>query len=259
MNKNDCIVDAHAHLGYLNNFYLSDVSVENIVRMMDNLHIDKMLQTHMLLFYGEYEEAVDESIKAFKKSGGRILSYLLFHPRQSEKSLEVIKDNIAKEQFIGIKIHPSFHLYPADGENYNIIWKYASENNIVLLTHSWSISPTNPNQVYSQVKLFEKYLKKYPDVKLILGHSGGLEKGIREAVELARIYPNLYLDIAGDILFFDLIEFLVENAGADRVLFGSDLTMLDPRINMSRVLMAKIDLEAKTKILGLNACRLFEL
>ncbi len=257
--KFDCIIDAHGHLGYMNNFYLPDISVESILSIMDRLHIDKMLQTHTLLFSDEYDKGISESLEAFEKSGGRILSYLVFNPRQPEESLQVIKDNIHQEPFIGIKIHPSLHLYPADGEGYDVIWEYASKNNIVLLTHSWAISPTNPHQFYSQVKLFEKYLKKYPEVKLILGHSGGLEGGIREAVELARIYPHVYLDIAGDILFFGLIEFLVEKSGADKVLFGSDLTMLDPRINLGRVLRAKIDLEDKGKILGLNARCVFGL
>lgn len=257
--KSDCIIDAHAHLGSSKELYYPDISIKTVLGIMNRLHIDRILQTHTLLFYGEYERGISESLEAFERSEGRILSYLVFNPREPEKSLEVIDDNIHKEPFVGIKIHPSLHLYPADGEDYNIIWEYAAENNIVLLTHSWAISPTNPSQIYSQVKLFEKYLKKYPEVKLILGHSGGLEKGIREAVGLARIYPHVYLDIAGDILFFGLIEFLVENAGSDKVLFGSDLTMLDPRINLGRVLMAKIGLEDKEKILGLNACRVFGL
>jgi len=257
--ENNCIIDVHAHLGNIKEFYNPDISVGTILNTMDSLQIDKLLQAHIILFYDEYERGISESIEAFEKSKGRILSYLVFNPRKPDRSLKVINDNINKEQFIGIKIAPSVHLYPADGENYDIIWEYASKNNTVLLTHSWAISRTNPNQVYGQVKLFEKYLKKYPEIKLILGHSGGLEEGIRKAVKLARIYPNVYLDISGDILFFGLIEFLVENAGADKILFGSDLTMLDPRINLSRVLTARINIEAKRKILGLNACHLFRL
>lgn len=258
-NKFDYIIDSHAHLGYPGGCYCRDASMKNILAIMDILGIDKMLQTHTLLFCDEYQEGVTESIKAFEKSGGRILSYLVFNPRKPEKSLKSIDENIRQEPFIGIKIHPSIHLYPADGENYDIIWKYASENKTVLLSHSWAISPVNPSQFYSQVKLFEKYLKKYPEVNLVLGHSGGLKEGIRKAVELAKLYPHLYLDIAGDILFFGLIEFLVESVGSDRILFGSDLTMLDPRINLGRVLTAKIDLGAKRKILGLNAGHLFGL
>jgi predicted TIM-barrel fold metal-dependent hydrolase len=255
----DTIIDAHAHLGYLKDLYYPDVSLEGILDIMDKLHIDKIIQAHTLLLYGEYEKAVEESMEAFEKSGGRILSYLVFNPNQPEKSLKVIEANIHNPAFKGIKIHPSCHMYPADGEKYNIIWEYASVNNIVLLTHSWAISPVNPKQVYSRVRLFEKNLERYPDVKLILGHGGGLKEGIRDAVQMAKTYPNLYLDIAGDILFFGLIEFLVKNAGQDKILFGSDLTMLDPRINLGRVFMAKVDIKAKKKILGLNAKKLFGL
>ena len=59
-----------------------------------------------------------------------------------------------------------------------------------------------------------------------------MEEEIRKTVDLAKIYGNVYLDIAGDILFFGLIEFLVEKAGADKILLGLDLTILDPRINL---------------------------
>jgi len=40
---------------------------------------------------------------------------------------------------------------------------------------------------------------------------------------------------------------------------GSNLAMLNPWINLGRVLRAKIDLEDKEKILGGNACRVFGL
>ncbi len=255
----DRIIDVHGHLGRMKEFFHSDVSVETILGMMDRLHVDMMLQTHMLLLLGDDERGVSESVEAFEQSGGRILSRLVYDPRQPERSLELIRENIDTEPFVGVKIHPSWHLCPADSEAYDPVWKYVSDKNITLVTHSWDVSPTNPAQVHSRVELFEKYLERYPDVTLILAHSGGLEPGIRKAAELARRYPNVYLDIAGDILFFGLIEFLVENAGADKVLYGSDLTMLDPRINLGRVLAARIDGESKRKILGLKAMWVFGL
>ncbi len=257
--KFDYIIDVHAHLGYSKDFYYPSVSVESILHTMNKLNIGKILQTHTLLLCGEYSEGLNESVKAFETSHGRILSYLVFNPREPEKSLETIRDNIKEEPFIGVKIHPSFHLYPADGGDYDKIWKYASKNNTVLLTHSWAISPTNPNQAYSEVRLFEKYLKKYPGVKLILGHSGGVKEGISQAVRLARTYSNVYLDIAGDVLFFGLIEFLIENVGQNRILFGSDMVWIDPRVNLGRVLRARISLETKRRILGLNALYVFGL
>jgi len=52
---------------------------------------------------------------------------------------------------------------------------------------------------------------------------------------------------------------LVEQAGADRILFGSDLTWIDPRTQLGMILDANISIEAKSQILGQNAARVFAL
>ena len=51
----------------------------------------------------------------------------------------------------------------------------------------------------------------------------------------------------------------MEGAGADRVLFGSDMPEQDVRHHVGRVLTADISEEAKRKVLGLNAARLLKL
>ena len=49
------------------------------------------------------------------------------------------------------------------------------------------------------------------------------------------------------------IKFLVEGAGEDRVLFGSDMPEQDARYQVGRVVTADIPDEAKRRVLGLNA------
>ncbi len=94
---------------------------------------------------------------------------------------------------------------------------------------------------------------------MILGHAGGRYEGHRAAAKLARSYPNVYMDLSGDSYSFGLVEWLVEQAGADRILFGSDLFMIDARTVMGRVLDADISSAAKALILGENAVRIFGL
>ena len=55
------------------------------------------------------------------------------------------------------------------------------------------------------------------------------------------------------------IEELVQGAGEDRILFGSDAPLMDPRIQMGRVVTAEISEQAKEKILGMNAAKLLNL
>jgi len=94
---------------------------------------------------------------------------------------------------------------------------------------------------------------------LILGHSGGRCEGHRAAVALARQHANVYLDLSGDCYGLGLVEYLVGQAGSDRVLYGSDMTWIDPRTQLGMVLDAEISEADKTRVLRENALRLFRL
>ena len=64
----------------------------------------------------------------------------------------------------------------------------------------------------------------------------------------------MLLDTAGDCYTLGLIEYLVQQAGADKVLFGSDLTWIDPRTQLGMIYDADITAEAKQRILR-RQCR----
>ena len=51
----------------------------------------------------------------------------------------------------------------------------------------------------------------------------------------------------------------MEGAGEDRVLYGSDMLLMDARLQVGRIVTADISAEAKRKVLGLNAIELLGL
>lgn len=63
--------------------------------------------------------------------------------------------------------------------------------------------------------------------------------------------------LAGDCYTLGLIEYLVREAGAAKVLFGSDCTWIDPRTQLGMVLDADVTLDDKRKIMCDNARRPF--
>ena len=254
------IIDTHFHLGPIPGYFNYDISLDGILRLMDSLGITHAVNIHTAgLIYGDLEKGVQESIKAYEASNGRILSYHTFDPNIPQKSLDVIRAYQDHHIFRGVKIHPSFHGAPADSEKYTAIWEYAQQNNTLLLSHTWDISPTNPAQKLSFPPLFEKYLAKYPHVRIIFGHSGGRFEGIQEAIRLGKKYPNVYFDTAGDIYANHFIETLVAEIGSQRVLFGSDCSMMDQRTMLGVVLGAKLSPQEKEDILYRNAARLLEI
>ena len=76
---------------------------------------------------------------------------------------------------------------------------------------------------------------------------------------MAGTHPRVFLDIAGDIFCFHLLETLRNAVPEDRILFGSDYPWLDPRANISRVLLADVPDSWKRKVLRDNAIRAFAL
>ena len=67
-------------------------------------------------------------------------------------------------------------------------------------------------------------------------------------MEMLQRRPNVYMDICGNqYVRMGVVEWAVRAAGANRVLFGSDLTICDPATVVARVAFAGIDDDAKPR------------
>lgn len=254
------IIDSHIHLGYLTGMYSYDVTLQTLLEHMDQLGISRAINSSCYnLTYGDIPQGYPKDIEAYQLSGGRIMSYYVYNPHDGENCLTLMDQFADRNIFKGIKIHPSFHGVFADDERYRPVYEYARAKNLVLISHTWTDSLTNPVQKFSVPPRFARYAREFKDVPLILAHSGGRYEGICQAIELGRECPNILFDVAGDIYIDGFVETLVRQVGADRVLYGSDYPMMDPRIMLGAVLGAKIPLADQEKILYGNALRIFNL
>ena len=252
------IIDAHAHLGRSPQFHFPDITVERMLRVMDSLQIERTVCTHLAMLYGAWDLGYRESLQAHRETGGRILLYAVYDPWQAQ-GLAFVERCLDQEGFVGIKIHPSIHACYADDQRYDAVWQFAANRKLPILTHSWALSEQNPAQKFSFPSRFERFAAAYPEVTLILGHAGGRWHGHQAAAALAQRYANVMVDTSGDCYTWGLIEYLAHEVGADRVLFGSDLTWIDPRTQLGMILDADVPTAAKQKILSENAARVFSL
>ena len=252
------ITDAHCHLGRSPQFHFPDVTVRTMLTVMDRLGIDRAVCCHLAMLQGAWDLGYHESLEAFHETSGRIVFLVAYDPNEPQ-SLGLVDRCLAREEFVGLKIHPSLHSCPAEDKRYDAVWQLAARRRVPILTHSWDASRQNPVQKLSFPNRFESYLARYPEVTLILGHSGGRYRGHIAAAEMARRFPNVLLDTSGDCYTLGLIEYLVEQAGPDKLMFGSDMTWIDPRTQLGMILDADVPTDAKRKILGQNAARIFNL
>ena len=69
---------------------------------------------------------------------------------------------------------------------------------------------------------------------------------------MRRRFPNVALEITLTAATYRVIEFMVEHAGADRVLFGTDQPMRDPIPQFGWMAYTHCTPEEKRKMFGLN-------
>ena len=98
--------------------------------------------------------------------------------------------------------------------------------------------------------------KKYPRVRWVHYHSGSDYRTADGIIECMKKHPNVYAEITLTPVTAGIIEYLVKNAGADRVLYGSDLPMRDPRQQLGWVVYSRLPVEVKKKILAQNALQM---
>ncbi len=253
------IIDAHSHFGTAGQLVSPSQTVAHLLAYMDRLAIHTTIcSCHRAVLSG-FDTGLARMRQAFEESRGRIRCLAVFDPRMSAECVRHIESVVDWVGLAGIKIHPSCHATAADDDSYEPVWTLAAKHDLAILSHTWSVSDHNPSQALATPQRFERWVRTFPTVRLILGHAGGRGTGRHEAIRLANTHPNVYLDIAGDIYCYRLIETLVDSVPSDRILFGSDYPWTGASDHLTRVLLARVGHDVKAHVLAHNARRVYKL
>ena len=160
-------------------------------------------------------------------------------------------DILSHPKCVGIKIHPEEHCYPIR-EFGDLFFKFAAKHQAVVLTHS--------GHENSLPQDFIPFTDEYPEVQLILAHIGCSDDQnlVRQvhAVQESQ-HRNVHADTSSAMSITpNLIEWAVQEIGADRVLFGTDAPLYHTGMQRVRIDQANISDEEKQQILRENAKRL---
>lgn len=245
------VIDSHTHIleYYHLGWYQSFTSNADIIALMDHLGIDCIVTAPHSLILGEMEYTNKRAAEATEEYPGRIFAYISVLPHEGIKAVKAALEKYSKnEKFIGLKFLPGYHGELACTE-YDYAMDFAAEKGCPVLCHIWDGSPS--------LKDVERAVKRRPGLKLMMAHQGGGNADCTDAyTKLMKVYPNLYLEMCGSLFNRYSIEQLVELAGEERVIYGSDLINLDPRYDFGRVVFSSLNDEIKKKILAGNFLKL---
>ena len=244
------IADCHGHLGVHPDFPAYKAKPEEMLAVMDHLNIEMLAITSTLACYNDCPRGNVEVEAVLRKHPKRFCGYITVNPNPPGEAIAELERWRHFHSPPLIKVHPALHKYPVHGRHYEPIWDYANRTSAVVLVHTWDSDPN------CGPLLLQPIARRHPNARILLGHSGVTWRGYLQAVEAAKGSANLFLDLSGSQNHRLILEHCVEQLGAERILFGSDLPFLEASMTIGRVLTAGIPDSAKELILRTNFLRL---
>ncbi|HQK95347.1 MAG TPA: amidohydrolase family protein [Armatimonadota bacterium] len=251
--RDELVVDVHCHMGPWAAFVVHEGGPAGMVRTMDRCGIDWACIAPHAAIGPDFGGGNDEAARARDEIPGRFIAYCTLNGRYPAEANAAELDRCLAMGFRGIKLHPAVHQTPLDGPNLRPAFETASARELPVLVHTWH------NDALASPAMFEALCHDFPGIRFILGHTGGSPEGADQYLALAPKCEHVYFDLCGSLMNLGMIERIVDAAGDERVLFGSDLPFIDCRPMLGYIGFSRVSDESKRRILGLNAARLFGL
>lgn len=242
------IYDMHGHMGHNAPIYFPRGETEQMIGTMDECGVRMLVFSHHMALFAP-NLANEPSVRAIRRFPDRLRAYCVVNPNYPEQlAADLASFDDHRDVYVGFKFLPDYHKVALTDPRYAPAWEYANERELLVLTHTWGGSP------FDGPEIVRKTADRWPDVRLLLGHScHGDWDG---AVALARDFPHVFLELTA--LFDDrgVLEKLSSEAGSDRMLFGTDLPWFDPHQAVGALLSADITDEDRHNICHRNAEKL---
>jgi hypothetical protein len=228
------MLDCHGHLGQYSHYYVPNGSPDELVREMDRLGVEQICIFSLTGVCGDDAYGNDLVAEARRRHPTRLVGFVFpgTHRPPEEFAAEIERGLAAGLR--GIK------LYTRDRERLLAACRIAERERLLVLNHDWG----------PEEQLLE-LARMFPHACLIQGHTS------LAYTRAARQTQNVYMCTCPLNGFGDT-ERVVEAYGADRILFGSDMSDLPVQWGFGPVLYARIPKEQKLAILGGNLRRLLE-
>ncbi|HKS04686.1 MAG TPA: amidohydrolase family protein [Gemmatimonadaceae bacterium] len=163
----------------------------------------------------------DAMLDLCAREGDRVRMMVTVNPNHTEHALHEIERCVARGA-IGVKLLASRR---CDDPLLDPVCTLAAKHGLPVLHHIWQHRTREwPSQEISDGADLAKLAKRHPKVTFILAHIGG-GGDYMHTFHAVRNVPNIYPDLSGSGVDRGMLDNAIVHLGAQRLLWGSDLTM----------------------------------
>ncbi|HJN16566.1 MAG TPA: amidohydrolase family protein [Armatimonadota bacterium] len=245
----DCpVIDTHGHFGPFQGIYFPMLTADQMIESMDRCGVRCIVCSH-------HQALVDPQrgnalmVEVIEQHPDRFRGYLGLNPNYPDTLRAELDRYDSLEGLVGLKFLSDYHQYPITGEEYVPAMEHAQERGLPILMHTWGGSAFDSPQQVAELAA------RYPTVPLLMGHAGYGDWDA--AIETANDHPNTYLELTAAYHLNGVLERFCNEAGSERVLFGTDLPWFDQHYGIGCIMMADITDDDRRNILHRNAEKLF--
>ena len=250
-------IDVHAHLGEFAGYDLSlPTLLGNLERHDIRLALVSNIDGAALpgVTRNQTEKAANEATRDTVAREKRLRGLAWARPGDTGSSPENLRPFLAKDHFVGVKLHPEMNRFRADAPEVDGYLALCDEFHVPAVFHCQEAAP------------IARAARRHPKVPVILYHSGfgGDHQEAVKTVEAAvkAKDADLYLETA-QVEAEAALE-MVRRVGAARVVFGTDATYFGAEhyrhyTELVKLLNAKLPAADFRLVMSGNAERLFHL
>ncbi len=234
------VIDAHCHAGTgqaMTAPWDTRASLDITLRHMEEAGIDRTVL--FPINNTDFEKPNQEIADICRKYPGKLIGFAKHDPKtEAGRIAKMLRYEVETLGLKGLKLHrlPTREVLEA-----------VAELRIPVLYH--------PDRVSD----FHMLATEYPQTPFIIAHLGSFASHDwtehLAAIDIARRYPNVYLDTSS-VVFFKYLEIAARELGGSKLIFGTDGPELDSRVELYKVRLLKLPPAEEAMVLGGNITRL---
>lgn len=245
--------DANACFGHWPFWDLIDKSPDDLLRLMDENGIERAACLCLRGLFLDWHDANAEALAAARTHPDRLLPMAIVgvYPDGGTETVREVLDAGAR----GIRLYPQFNSYRLVDPFVDEVCRVAAERRVPVMI------PTRPmmNWRFAALPLSDiaPVVERHPSTWFIMSGPNYLIE-FQALVRLMKQCGNVMYEISC-LQGFGAVASLVEQVGADRVLFGTGAVLNYPACNVAKLDHAELTDAQRTAIAFDNAARLFDL
>jgi len=254
------LIDVNAYLGHFAFRRLRYNTAEELLKLMDEKGIDKaIVSSASAITYRNAQSGNEELLEEVKGHEDRLIPFAVINPAYAgwEDDLRICCEEFGMK---GLRLYPKWHNYELSDPRCVELVNRATEMGMVISIpirvedyrqRSWLVDvPDVPLDEIAEL------VRRCPEAKFILVNGIGFvnsplgQKG-------SELPPNYYIEISRlSALLRNEIGQLIENIGAERIVFGTGIPFKYPDPSLVKLEVLEISEEEKEMIRWKNAAKL---